>query len=233
MNGIHDIAGMDGMGPVGPTGWEPEFHSDWEKAAWAFFPLCARAGIFGLDEFRKHLERLNPVHYLTAYYYEHWVDATESIGKEKGLWTEEELQKRTEYYLDYPDQALPPNNDPALVEFADWAVTNGFTPAREVATAPKFAVGDRVTVLSSIPKTHTRRAGYVRGRTGVIELAHGGMVYPDTTGNGLEETAEHLYTVRFTALELWGEEAADPNGSVYFDVWEPYIVPATTEGVAA
>ena len=33
-------------------------------------------------------------------------------------------------------------------------------------------------------------------------------------------------------LELWGPEAAEPNGVVYIDVWEPYIVPAR-EGAAA
>lgn len=226
MNGIHDLGGMDGMGPVGPTAWEPNYHAEWEKAAWAMFPLGFRAGMFGLDEFRNHLEQLNPVHYLTAYYYEHWVHAMEMIGTKKGYWDEAELDKRTEYYLEYPELPLPVNDDPALVEFAEWAVANGVSAAREMGTEPKFKVGDRVTVLSSSPHGHTRRAGYVRGRTGVVDLVHGGMIYPDTTGNGLDETAEHLYTVRFTGEELWGEEGAEPNEAMYFDLWEPYIVPA-------
>lgn len=229
MNGIHDLGGMDGMGPVGPTKWEPNFHADWEKAAWAMFPLCARAGMFGLDEFRHHLENLHPVHYLTAFYYEHWVHATEQIGKHKGFWTEGELDKRTEYYLQYPHVPLPPNDDPALVDFANWAVKTGFSPARAVATPPKFAIGDRVTVKNDVLKGHTRRARYVSGRTGTVVLVHGGMIYPDTTGNGQPETAEHLYTVQFTNEALWGTEAAEPNGTVCFDVWEPYIVPAKDE----
>ena len=47
------------------------------------------------------------------------------------------------------------------------------------------------------------------------------------------DAPEHVYTVRFTNEELWGPEAAEPNGVVYFDVWEPYIVPARTEEATA
>ena len=223
MNGIHDLGGMDGMGPVGPTGWEPNYHAEWEKAAWAFFPFGARAGMFTLDEFRNHLEKLHPVHYLTAYYYEHWVDAMEQIGKKKGYWTNEELDKRTQYYLQYPNVPLPRNDDPALVEFAKWAMENGFSTLRETNKNAEFKVGDRVKVDASVPKTHTRRAGYIRGRTGEIVLYHGAHVYPDTNGNGLGEMPEHLYTVRFTSEELWGKEAAEPHNEVYVDLWEPYI----------
>ena len=52
-------------------------------------------------------------------------------------------------------------------------------------------------------------------------------------GNGGEDAPEHVYTVKFTNEELWGAEAAEPNGVVYFDVWEPYIVPATSQENAA
>ncbi|WP_320203198.1 nitrile hydratase subunit beta [Agrobacterium rosae] len=223
MNGVHDLGGMDGMGPVGPTGWEPTYHAEWEKAAWAFFPFCARAGMYGLDEFRHHLEKLHPVHYFTAFYYEHWVHATEEIGLQKGYWTEAELKKRTDYYRTYPNAPLPPNNDCALVEFAEAAVKNGFSTARTINQQPKFKIGDIVTVDRSVPKKHTRRQGYVQGRTGEIVLFHGPHVYPDTTGNGMPETSEHLYTVRFLNRELFGEEAGEPNGSVTTDLWEPYI----------
>jgi nitrile hydratase len=65
-------------------------------------------------------------------------------------------------------------------------------------------------------------------------MAHGGMVYPDTTGNGQGETAEHLYTVSFTNEALWGVEDAEPNGAVCVDLWEPYItLSKVKEGVAA
>jgi nitrile hydratase len=64
-------------------------------------------------------------------------------------------------------------------------------------------------------------------------MAHGTFIYPDSAGNGGGEAPEHVYTVKFTNEELWGAQAAEPNGVVYFDVWEPYIVAATQHhGVA-
>ena len=39
--------------------------------------------------------------------------------------------------------------------------------------------------------------------------------------------------MKFTNAELWGPDTAEPNGVVYFDVWEPYIVPADATGAAA
>lgn len=226
MNGIHDLGGIDGMGPVGPTGWEPPYHAAWEKAAWALFPFAARAGMFGLDEFRRHLEKMHPLHYLTAYYYEHWVEAVERIGTEKAYWSREELDKRTAYYLHYPDVRLPPNDDPALVDFADWAVRNGFPAARQIDSGPKFAIGDKVVVDASVPRHHHRRPRYTMGRTGEIVMYHGAHVFPDTTGNGQGETAEHLYTVRFSQAELFGSAYADPNACQHTDMWEPYITRA-------
>lgn len=63
-------------------------------------------------------------------------------------------------------------------------------------------------------------------------MAHGTFIYPDSAGNSLGDAPEHVYTVRFTNEELWGAEHAEPNGSVYFDVWDPYIELAT-EGASA
>jgi nitrile hydratase len=111
--------------------------------------------------------------------------------------------------------------------FVDWAVQNGVSAARPSDTPAKFAVGDRVTVIDDAPRGHTRKARYIRGKTGVIEMAHGTMIYPDSAGNGGPDAPEHVYTVKFTNEELWGDEAAEPNGVVYFDVWEPYIEAAS------
>ena len=67
----------------------------------------------------------------------------------------------------------------------------------------------------------------------MIELAHGTFVYPDSVGNGRGDDPQHVYTVRFDGADLWGEEHAEPNTTVYFDVWEPYIEPATeTKGAS-
>ncbi len=235
MNGIHDLGGKDGLGAVDPPppGVEPVWKAEWEKHAHAMFPLAFRAGHFGLDEFRYAMEQMEPVEYLTSAYYEHWLHAVEHYGVRAGALDPAEIEERYQYYLENPDAPLPDHQDPALVEFIEAVIPAGATAVRDTGKVARFAVGDRVTVVADAPKGHTRKASYVRGKTGVIELAHGEMIYPDAAGNGRGEAPEHVYTVLFTNTELWGAEAAEPNGSVTFDVWEPYIVPAASQESAA
>jgi nitrile hydratase len=96
-------------------------------------------------------------------------------------------------------------------------------PARRESDRPaRFAVGDRVRIKDDSPFGHTRRARYIRGRTGEITAAHGTFIYPDSAGNGQGDDPQHVYTVVFRATDLWGEHA-DPNSTVTFDVWEPYL----------
>lgn len=230
MNGIHDLGGRDGIGAINPTESEPVWKAEWEKAAHTFFPLAFRAGFFGVDSFRYGMEQMDPVEYLTSPYYEHWVHSVTHHGVRKGVLDPEEIEKRTQYYLEHPDAPLPEDKDPdgELVAFIEAVIPAGAPAGRDTGKTPRFSVGDRVTVVSDAPRGHTRKANYIRGKTGVIELAHGEMIYPDAAGNDLGEAPEHVYAVRFSNEELWGAEAAEPNGSVTFDVWEPYIVPAST-----
>ena len=58
-------------------------------------------------------------------------------------------------------------------------VPAGAPAKRESDKAPQFKVGDTVTVRADSPIGHTRRARYIRGRTGEIVLAHGTFIYPD------------------------------------------------------
>lgn len=235
MNGVHDLGGTDGLGPVepdDPIDNEPVFRAEWEKAAFSFFATSFRAGLFGLDAFRYGIEQMHPATYLLSPYYDHWAHSVEHYATEKGVVDPDELEAKTQYFLDNPDAPLPEREDPELLAFVDAAVKHGAPAKRDSDAEPRFAVGDRVTVVADSPKGHTRKARYVRGRTGVVELAHGTFIYPDSAGNGGEDDPQHVYTVKFTNEELWGPEAAEPNGVVYFDVWEPYIVPAE-QGAAA
>lgn len=229
MNGIHDLGGRDGIGAIEPTPSEPVWKAEWEKHAHTLFPLAFRAGFFGVDSFRYGMEQMDPVEYLTSPYYEHWLHSVTHHGVRKGILDPEEIEKRTQYYLEHPDAPLPEDKDPdgELVAFIEAVIPAGAPAGRDTGKVAKFHVGDRVTVVSDAPQGHTRKANYVRGKTGLVELAHGEMIFPDTAGNDLGEAPEHVYTVRFTNSELWGAEAAESNGSVTFDVWEPYIVPAS------
>jgi len=58
----------------------------------------------------------------------------------------------------------------------------------------------------------------------VIHAHHGAHVLPDRSAEGVR-VGRHLYTVRFTATELWGEYA-DNNSVVHADLWEDYLEPA-------
>jgi nitrile hydratase subunit beta len=230
MNGVHDLGGTDGLGRVVVPEKEPVFGADWEKAAFAMFSMCFRGGFFGVDEFRYGIEQMHPAAYLLAPYYEHWVHTVEHYGKAKGLLDLDEVDRRTQYYLEHPDAPLPQRDDPDLISFVEAVVPAGAPANRESGKAARFRVGDMVTVRADSPFGHTRRARYIRGRTGQITAAHGTFIYPDSAGNGGDEAPEHVYTVKFTGEELWGPDATDPNSVVYFDVWEPYIVPASTTG---
>jgi nitrile hydratase len=96
---------------------------------------------------------------------------------------------------------------------------------RHVDEAPRFAVGQRVRARTMQPTGHTRLPRYARGKTGIIVSHHGGHVLPDASAHGKGDSPQHLYTVRFTARELWGE-AANPRDSVHLDLWESYLEPA-------
>jgi nitrile hydratase beta subunit len=235
VNGVHDLGGTDGLGPVVVPEDEPVFQAEWEKAGFAMFSMPFRAGFFGVDSFRYGIEQMHPAAYLLSPYYDHWAHTAEHYGVAKGVLDPEELDRRTKYYLENPDAPLPEHeDDAALLEFVNAVVKTGAPAKRESDKAPRFMVGDHVTVASDSPVGHTRKARYVRGRTGEIVLAHGTFIYPDSAGNGGPDAPEHVYTVLFTAQELWGPETADPNGTVTFDVWEPYITLAeTSEGTAA
>ena len=128
MNGVHDLGGTDGLGRVEVPDSEPVFRAEWEKAAFAMFSMCFRAGYFGVDEFRYGIEQMHPAVYLLSPYYEHWIHTVEHYGQAKGLLDPEdlaELDRRTQYYLEHPDAPLPQRDDPDLVAFVEAVVPAG------------------------------------------------------------------------------------------------------------
>ena len=223
MNGVHDLGGTDGLGPVVAEKNEPVWHADWEKAAFTMFPTNFAKGYFGVDEFRFGIEQMHPAEYLLSPYYDHWAHTIEHYTVKAGVIDPQELDERTRYYLDNPDAPVPDRKDPELVSLMETIVRQGGSARRESDRPARFKVGDRVRVKDDSPFGHTRRARYIRGRTGVVDSAHGTFIYPDSAGNGLGDDPQHVYTVVFRATDLWGEEEADPNQTVTFDVWEPYL----------
>jgi nitrile hydratase subunit beta len=233
MNGVHDLGGTDGLGPVVVEENEPVWRAEWEKAGFGMFPFPFAAGWFNVDMFRYGIEQMHPAHYLLSPYYEHWAHTAEHYGIKAGALDPEEIEKRTRHFLENPDEPLPDTKNPDLVAFVEAAVKGGVSPRRDSDAPATFKVGDRVRIRDDSPKGHTRRARYVRGKTGTVELHHGTFVYPDSVGNGGPDDPQHLYTIRFDGTDLWGADHAEENTVVYFDAWEPYLEPAgNTEGGA-
>src|SRR6187200_2068745 len=94
MDGVHDLGGLDGFGPVTAPPSEPVFAEDWERRALRVM----MATIIGLDpggaRFRHSIERMDPGHYLTSSYYEHWLTGVSTLLVEAGKTSSEELDRR-------------------------------------------------------------------------------------------------------------------------------------------
>ncbi len=205
MNGIHDLGGMAGFGPVWaePEGTEPNFHADWEPSVLSSMYGTLRLHRWSLDEFRFTIERSAPVDYLRRSYYEKWLAALEELAVRHGLVGEDELASGR--------ASLPvkPNEHP-------------WTPSFEVpVAAPRFVAGQVVRAVNRHPVGHTRQPRYVRGRVGTVVRAVGAEPLPEEAAMGIC-TPQRLYLVRFEAAALWGPDAGG-NDAVYLELWESYL----------
>jgi nitrile hydratase len=90
---------------------------------------------------------------------------------------------------------------------------------------PKFKAGDGVVARNINPAGHTRLPRYARGRRGVIDRDFGVFIFPDTSAMSRDSKPQHLYNVRFSARELWGD-GVSARDSVYVNLWDDYLDPA-------
>ena len=94
MNGIHDLGGMHGLGPIKPEANEPVFHEAWEGRAFGMFAAIFVSVGITIDEMRHEIEKMNPAEYLEHSYYEHWLSAFEGMLISRGIVSREELGAR-------------------------------------------------------------------------------------------------------------------------------------------
>jgi nitrile hydratase subunit beta len=205
MNGVHDMGGMDGFGPVIAEKNEPAFHEQWEARMYAIAMSLARQ-FRNVDEFRHAIERIPAPVYVASSYYERWLNAMMTLLVEKGKVSREELIACGAAPVD-PSQ--PSNN------------YTGDSPKVRRRRA-RFRAGDRVIARNINPTGHTRLPRYVRGKRGIIERDWGEYVFADSNAHQAGERKQHVYSVRFDAPELWGGDA--PRGdSLRIDLWEDYL----------
>ena len=226
MNGVHDMGGMHGFGPVEHEENEPVFHEPWEGRVYAMGTASTPPLFPNGDASRYALEVLPPAEYLADSYYERWLRRAELRHLELGNITQEELDARIAYYREHPNAPVPRNTNPESMERARQRFLRRPEPLHQPDGAPpRFKVGDAVVTKNMHPAGHTRLPRYARGKRGVIARVHGSHSFPDTNAHGLGPQPQGIYSVRFEAEELWGE-SADGRGSVYLDLWDSYLEPA-------
>jgi nitrile hydratase beta subunit len=217
MNGIHDMGGMHGMGPIREEKNEPVFHERWEGRVYAINRAMSAWGKWNLDASRHGIERLPPADYLRMSYYEKWLARNIELLVKHGLVTQTEMETGRPAP---GSQKLTPPLTAAGVPAA--AARRGSYMRPEAQAKARFKAGDHVRARKMNPVGHTRLPRYARGRAGVIARHHGIFVFPDTNAHFLGEQPQHLYSVRFAARELWGGDAS-PRDSVYIDMWDSYL----------
>ena len=210
MNGVHDMGGMDGFGPIVVEKDEPVFHADWEKRMYWLALTAARDGR-NIDEFRHAIERIPAPVYLASSYYERWLNALMTLLVEKGHVTRDEL---IACGADPVAPAQPANQ------------FRGKSPMVRRRRA-RFREGDRVVARNLNPTGHTRLPRYVRGKRGVIHRDWGSYVFADSNAHHAGERAQHVYSVEFQARELWGD-GAPRKDTLRIDLWEDYLRPDAT-----
>lgn len=217
MNGIHDLGGMHGMGPIEREANEPVFHHAWEGRVYAINRALGAWGKWNIDAGRHGIELLPPADYLRLSYYEKWLARIIDLMVQRGLVTREELETGTPA----PGSTRA---TPALTAAAAMAgaARRGSYQRPDAPAQARFNVDQHVRARNLNPTGHTRLPRYARGKTGAIIRHHGIFVFPDTNAQFQGEQPQHLYSVRFSARELWGD-AASAHDSVHLDLWDSYL----------
>ena len=201
MDGMHDIGGKQGFGPVRHVPQAPVFHEDWEKRMNALYGLAVRHGIFNMDEYRHAIERMEPRHYMNASYYERTLTSLATLCVEKGVVTRDELE---------------------ALAGGGFALALPLGPGRSNRPARQaFQRGDRVRVRSDHVAGHVRMPAYIRGKTGVVVGESPHYPFPDAHAHGVPAEDEPTYDVRFASSELWPDAAE--AAWVHVGVFQSYL----------
>jgi nitrile hydratase subunit beta len=205
MDGVHDLGGKQGFGPVRYSPDAPAFHAHWEIRANALYALAVKLGIFNMDEYRHAIERMEPRFYLTASYYERSLTSLATLCVEKGIFTMGDLERHASgrFPLAGPIAAGRTN----------------------VEGRERFLPGDGVTVRMDYVPGHVRMPGYIRGKSGVVVSESPVYPFPDAHAHDVAAADEPTYDVRFDSQELWPN--ASERAFVHVGVFQSYLRRAT------
>lgn len=210
MNGGQDLGGVMGFGPVVEEPDEPHFHEEWEARVLGLTLAMGALGLWNIDKGRHARENRPPSEYLNWSYYRIWLAGLEALIEQCNL-------------LEEMATAETKNVKPLKAKMVQATLSKG-GPSDRTAQAPaKYKVGDSITTKNINPTHHTRLPRYLRGHVGEVVIVHGAHVFPDFSAHDKGENPQWLYTVRFKATDLWGEDK-NANDHVHADLWEPYFV---------
>ena len=216
MNGVHDMGGMQDMGAVREEKNEPVFHHSWEGRVFAITRSMSAWRKWNLDALRHQRELIPPADYLRMSYYEIWLAGLDELMVKHGLVTREELESGK------PGAGSTKQTPVLTADKVAPLVAHGTPASRDLPVAARFQAGERVRARNINPTGHTRLPRYARGKSGIVERDHGVFVFPDTDAHFLGEKPQHVYTVRFSARELWGE-SANSRDTVCVAMWDDYL----------
>jgi nitrile hydratase len=204
MDGIHDMGGRQGFGPVRFTLDAKAFHARWEVQVNQLYAHAVRLGLFNMDEYRHAIERMEPRHYLTASYYERSLTSLATLLVEKGVFARDELEMRAQGAFPLASPSAPGRTNAAI--------------------RARFKPGDRVRARLDHVPGHARLPGYIRGKAGVVVGESPAYPFPDAHAHGVEAQDEPTYDVRFRSEDLW-PGSAEP-ALVHVGVFQSYLEPA-------
>lgn len=217
MNGPQDMGGQAGFGPIAPEPNEPWFHSEWERRAFALALAMGMTGSWNIDISRHARERLPAMQYWSSSYYEIWIAGLQTLMLETKLVSQDEIASG---HASTPPKPVARVATAAMIPAI---LQSGGGANRKSDLKAGFRIGEKIRTRNISTEGHTRLPRYARGKAGEIISIHGTHVLPDSSAHRLGDNPQWLYTVRFTAKELWGHDNKD---HVMLDLWEPYLEPA-------
>ena len=95
---------------------------------------------------------------------------------------------------------------------------------------PKYALGQRVTVLELDKPGHVRTPFYIRHQTGRVLQFCGAFLNPEdlAVGNTAGPVVE-CYRVEFSQADVWDRYDGMPEDSIVIEVYEHWMKPSTDE----
>ncbi len=214
MDGVHDLGGKEGFGPIDRAHEDDPYHTEADARAYALCVSMRAERAYPVDWFRHTRENMDPVDYLTRPYFDQWLQTAIAMAIDAGDLSMVEVATGKPDSLARTPAPMSPADVQAMLT----------TPAsfeREVSEAPAFAPGARVRTASHGHPGHTRLPAYARGAAGEIVAHRGAHLMPDDGARGIDRP-EHLYTVAFARGDLFPEAAGSPD-RIHLDLWESYL----------